>query len=1045
MDDNATDCYLAPGFAKGKIRTWQLEAENNNSTTHELCSNAGLLYDPTHDRCVAAVPRFPCKSGCDTSAATSKKVSQNRQLQATCPIVSGMFYDKLLSLYNKSYDQTLRKQARQELETQGCLPGANFTSEGVCRMQRYTFNMLVIFGLHLDCAATEKFEGVVYKSFPSKYSMESNLNPEQFHENVLNQIKMLPNDTECGPTNGNVSVTCESIISLLKCADETEFGESSVQGQVSFNLQKNSKCKEFIETGHNQDSQLSYYLASRFPARKCSDQISQSYFLPPQPGLPPFGPKLDLESKESTVKTRKVNCSKSIETPQYLNVPNATKFPLCVKGGVVGHNSDMCLHLSADSMLSAMPRSADFRCQAAYSELICSQTHMKLEKKVMCFVPTSQGGCDEIKDDVSASVTENRLAFHFVLPKFPARQQCLKYREECSDFIAQFKERYPRIDVDCDAKYDQKQCNSEWKSELWSCASAFDGLSTFPRTNQQLIHLDDTNHSIPLIEYSNAHGFESFSESFETVPTVAVTTGPLFVRKNSSMVPLVHDSLKNMQKKFCSCPEPLVVPDDVWAPTVAKGICCALPCRGSMITTEELETYHMIKFSISLIGVIVGIFLIATWGLFKKKRSKSGKLSKVFWMSFTSLMLSLSIFVPDALNYDDPERAWCKDNTQPYQQSDGVTVCAIQGMFIIFFSLSLCCWWFFQSFGLYMRLVRGSVVDDDTPCSVHLLCWGLPCACTIAVIASESLGYASPRLWCFIGEGAPPILEWAAFYIEVGILWIGGVYCMAACFRFIFNHIRNSKRMTLTTKSKLITQKLSLYKTPLIFVITFVYSWTVIFIFRIQTLVLEADYSESGEKWIFCLLQNYANGYDNPAYNSSADNSILFENSTHNEGCGYAQPVRIKPSEYILVIITLASVSILLFLVFGATKKTFDLWYYDFFCRSKERQQVSKCTNRPNEMKRAPSARGWSSDTLETHDNYRKTRFHSNSGDSTATSISAKSIKMDHRRSIEEGCEFSALPTSAGVLHSDRLDIILEEEQLGDHSQSEADLKVTIS
>ena len=79
--------------------------------------------------------------------------------------------------------------------------------------------------------------------------------------------------------------------------------------------------------------------------------------------------------------------------------------------------------------------------------------------------------------------------------------------------------------------------------------------------------------------------------------------------------------MRNLAGDGCSCPAPLVVPENANDPVLFG--CCAETCVGSMYTEDE--QYHMQRAQLyfSVIGFIMSLFIVVTWLTFKKRESSA--------------------------------------------------------------------------------------------------------------------------------------------------------------------------------------------------------------------------------------------------------------------------------------------------------------------------------------------------------------------------------------------------------------------------------------
>ena len=148
------------------------------------------------------------------------------------------------------------------------------------------------------------------------------------------------------------------------------------------------------------------------------------------------------------------------------------------------------------------------------------------------------------------------------------------------------------------------------------------------------------------------------------------------------------------------CPEPLLDVDP-GSDEALGDLPCALPCTGSMFTTEEAEDYYRLQVIVVSISLVAAIIVNVTWGMFPIK----AKQKMTFWVTFTSVAITFVSFLA-LVSSGSGQNLWCLNEVTPRRQSDGFSVCILQGMVLIFFGLALCCWWWCSCFDLFTKLYR---------------------------------------------------------------------------------------------------------------------------------------------------------------------------------------------------------------------------------------------------------------------------------------------------------------------------------------------------
>lgn len=196
---------------------------------------------------------------------------------------------------------------------------------------------------------------------------------------------------------------------------------------------------------------------------------------------------------------------------------------------------------------------------------------------------------------------------------------------------------------------------------------------------------------------------------------------------------------------MAACPFPLVIPED---PTVVPdAVICSVRCEGTMASVEELDTYNEIINVLNSFGVVAGLFMVLTWGMFEAKE----KQKITFWLSFCVWNVSFSLLIGVIASGGRSSDIWCRDNTEGISQEDG-GVCVFQGVFVVFFALAGNSWWFVSCFDLFSKLVLDKRNIDHYLKYYHILCWTVPSVSTIGLAIGGYFGFLAPRVWCFLGE-----------------------------------------------------------------------------------------------------------------------------------------------------------------------------------------------------------------------------------------------------------------------------------------------------
>ena len=85
--------------------------------------------------------------------------------------------------------------------------------------------------------------------------------------------------------------------------------------------------------------------------------------------------------------------------------------------------------------------------------------------------------------------------------------------------------------------------------------------------------------------------------------------------------------------------------------------------------------------------------------------------------------------------------------------------CLVQATLLLFFETASVLWTVALAAALHQQVVARRAAPERMERWFHLVCWGAPCALTLALLFSRSLGPADePRTaWCWIASGAAPL------------------------------------------------------------------------------------------------------------------------------------------------------------------------------------------------------------------------------------------------------------------------------------------------
>jgi len=343
-----------------------------------------------------------------------------------------------------------------------------------------------------------------------------------------------------------------------------------------------------------------------------------------------------------------------------------------------------------------------------------------------------------------------------------------------------------------------------------------------------------------------------------------------------------------------------------------------------MYSDHDFNSIVLVQKIVSILSIFGTFFIIATWGTFKIKRSQP----LTFFFAVASFNISLTFIIP-VYYKPDVRDVWCKDNTQQNTQVDG-GMCLFQSIWLTFWVMAACCFWLVQGFDLFLRIVHNQRHLDHMTKYYHAFAWGIPIIILSTFLGTESMGYEQTYFWCFLrditeNEALNTGLDLGMFYGTIITIWFVGLVLMILVLYQIYKI--TAKTSGTAQVSNTTYKRLAMYRTPVFFVVFFVYVWVSIFAWRFGAEAQKNDIRSSGLVWARCLLTNFGAGIKDPATNPLANNSILaVYGVAPGTGCGDSYPIKIAYSDYVYLMCITGLQGVFIFFIFGAKFENFNLW-----------------------------------------------------------------------------------------------------------------------
>jgi len=935
------ECVTVPPFF---LSSYSVEAAGYNDTyaltSEVICGMTEYFWDDSSNICGVAMPVMPCRGNCEALSLKANNIPETVSditIAGTCPLVSGLFYPKMLSSISASSDD---QAVLSEYSTMLASCGSSYNA--TCAKTPYTLTVLKALDLAPTCEATMDTTLGSMDVFPdtSQTTLKALISAQ-----ITKATAATGNSSDCAPEGSGLSISCDLIAKAYGCNNSTSTSEIEKTYDV---LPESSVCAGVVGYStstlgaeDNQDSALIQKLAvqdeiyqllggqSEEQAAEClssgkTDTYLRTFYVPTTVGMAPLASRFDENSTEQDLGTwDEESCPVEWESsPKFANYPATS--PLCTYGSYSAYNSRDCLLLRINYSVGSFPGWASVRCQVAFREYACSQGLMKPEVKSLCLVPDALGGCNA--QDLAEAYANDQIPLSYALPRFASRQICQLYATECASLLPSLP---ASAQPDCDGILNETEC-ANGESSFWGCLNSFNGVEKFPESIQTFANAsnlgeletylamvnDPTTASLPSAAFDNA----TLDVSSSMTSDVADPTISKLLYNGT----LTNAEMSALKDEYCSCPEPLVVPDAADGDTINSATCCALPCLGTMLTQSDMQSFGRAQFALSLIGILMATFMVVTWGIFKEK----SKQFMTFWLSVCSFNVTLGMLVNSCTENFDLTNNMCLDNSTPVTLlTVGFTTTTFQGIWLIFFASALCAWWLVQAFDLHRKLVLGARTTDRSRRAYHIFAWTIPVIEIAFVLGYQSVGFQAPTPWSFITTDRSKYLEWLAFYMFIACCFVIGSALMIRVVWTIYQHVKRSTHLNQGTNSSgRFAKRMAMYRTPMLFVAVFIFVWLTVFWFRFSTFFRESTYEEEAEAWVSCLLLNYANGITDPATNSAANITMLINAPDDQVGCGMTQPGGLRMNPLWLTFVVIMSQSILIFLVFGMHKRNYQLW-----------------------------------------------------------------------------------------------------------------------
>jgi hypothetical protein len=441
----------------------------------------------------------------------------------------------------------------------------------------------------------------------------------------------------------------------------------------------------------------------------------------------------------------------------------------------------------------------------------------------------------------------------FYLPSYPSIRVCQDYNNTCAGFITLVGKDVPQL--------------------VPNCSKVVDGVMQYPNKTQTIV-------SLPLTP--------SFIVPFTTTP--------------NEMANSRDDGYKPV------CPEGFVVPDDPSSErnNMIPGSGCAIACRKPIHTKEEYAKYDYTAVVAPSVSLPLVLAVILIWATDKNKR-KTGYLVLCFatTSAVATVWLIVMAIAKDAqgVGFD---HYFCLNNANARRLTDGVSMCGVQGIIMLFTSIACSSTWLMLAVDLFVRLVLNWKQYNHFYYHMAFIL-GVPLILVALAAGRGYVGYDGNNSWCMWADHTPLSTYDNNFNFPIlGINCLG--FLLMACVIAKISESAMTSNGKGTCLSRLLT-KLSILKTSILFVLIFLTFWVSIFGLIFFERQNSAELKISLTNWIGCVFGNFESN----------------DPSGFKEVCGSHAKLRIDPDYIAWSVLAVAGQSILVGGVF-ANSVLLALW-----------------------------------------------------------------------------------------------------------------------
>jgi hypothetical protein len=207
--------------------------------------------------------------------------------------------------------------------------------------------------------------------------------------------------------------------------------------------------------------------------------------------------------------------------------------------------------------------------------------------------------------------------------------------------------------------------------------------------------------------------------------------------------------------------------------------------RSGLYTNEQLDSLDTFLAIVTFISVPVGLAFL--WLCYND--AELYKLSVVFWFLSLSFVSSIISLLVSSINWNkEVPPAFCKNNAEGIDSSDGATLCLVETVGIFSYIIPALRWaWFVMAFDLYLKIVLRIRETKGLRPVYGFIVFVFPIAHVIDVLSTNSYGYKIYGIpFCYIvSESNLNYSRYVIDYPSIGILALGFPFAMSSCIHLI--------------------------------------------------------------------------------------------------------------------------------------------------------------------------------------------------------------------------------------------------------------------